>query len=477
MSDLLLHGLETARKKGASYADIRWVNRSSESISVQDTVPQSVKQDHSTGIGIRVLTNGAWGFAASSVTSNESVQRLAEQAVKMAKASALMVKKPVNLAPVPVATGSYATKVKQDPFEIPLTEKLDLLQKTTNTKSHRDIKYTRADLTFFKEKIEFASTEGSHFEQEFTQSGAGVTTKAVKAGIVGTRSYPAGNGGNHHAAGYEFILELDLPGQIMELQQEAVALLKAPASPKGLIDLIIDSSQMTLQLHESCGHPLELDRIFGNEISLAGGSFVKEKDRGTLKYASPLVTVTADSTLKGGLGTFKFDDEGVPAGRTVLIEAGMLKNFLTSRETAADLQMVSNGTMRADGWKSFPIIRMTNINLEPGDWTLQQMIRDLRHGLLVKTNTSWSIDDLRLNFQFATEIGYLIKDGVITEIVKNPVYYGKTPRFWNSCDAVGNSSEWRLWGIDNCGKGEPLQIMRVGHGTGPARFRGVKVGF
>jgi TldD protein len=234
---------------------------------------------------------------------------------------------------------------------------------------------------------------------------------------------------------------------------------------------------MALQIHESCGHPLEFDRILGREQSLAGGSFVNTSDPGRLQYGSPHVTIVADSTVPGGLGSFGFDDEGMPACREVLIENGILKNVLTSRETAGNLnQAASNGSMRADGWRNLPLIRMTNINLEPGDYSLNELIRSVKQGIFFKTNTSWSIDDQRLNFQFATEIGFVIKNGSIVGIVKKPVYHGRTPQFWNSCAGIGNRESWQLWGINNCGKGDPIQIMRVGHGTPPALFRQVKVG-
>ncbi|HYH02708.1 MAG TPA: TldD/PmbA family protein, partial [Bacillota bacterium] len=412
--------------------------------------------------------------AASGKTDDAEVQKLAARAVKLAQAASLITGPKVQLAPVPVVTGSFHTEVGTDPFEVPLVEKLDLLQKTTAAPVNDDIKLTQAELRFFKETTEFASTEGSYYTQEIVQSGAGVTTKAVKSGLVGSRSYPAGLGGNQHAAGYEFIEKLDLPGQQREIRKEAVQLLEAPACPNQVTDVIIDSSQMALQIHESCGHPLELDRINGSEISLAGGSFVKTTDRGNLVYAAPNVNIVADATVKGGLGTFGVDDEGVPAQRVFLVRNGLLTNFLTSRETAGVLNSSSNGAMRADGWRNLPVIRMTNINLEPGDWSIDEMIREIQNGILMKTNSSWSIDDLRLNFQFATEIGYRVKNGSIVGIVKQPIYAGRTPEFWCSCDAVG--ADWQLWGIDNCGKGDPLQIMRVSHGTPSARFRNVKVG-
>jgi len=475
MDDLLRQGLRAAQSAGASYADIRRSSRNTQTIRAENGKLTAVNENADSGIGIRVLKDGAWGFAAAAGTAVD-IQTLAARAVKLARASALLQEKPVALAPALPVEGSYQSTVRRDPFAVPLTEKAELVKGLTQERAHPAINHTRAELSFFKETTEFANTEGSRFRQEFTQSGADLTTRAVKSGQTAVRSYPAGLGGDHRAAGYEFIESLDLPAHASAIQREAAELLSAPPAPRGIFDVIIDSSQMALQIHESCGHPLELDRILGTEISLAGGSFVGPADRKRLRYAAPVVNITADATIAGGLGTFGVDDEGTPAARIGLIQDGMLANFLTSRETAAACGLTVNGAMRADGWRYPPLIRMTNINLEPGDWSLDELIRDLKDGILLKTNTSWSIDDLRLNFQFATEIGYLIKNGSIAGIVKNPIYSGRTPDFWNSCDAVGNRAEWRLWGINNCGKGDPLQTMRVSHGTAPARFRKVRMG-
>jgi TldD protein len=240
--------------------------------------------------------------------------------------------------------------------------------------------------------------------------------------------------------------------------------------------LILDSSQLALQIHESIGHPIELDRILGTEASYAGTSFLKPEMVGHFKYGSEWVNIVADATHPGGLGTFGYDDEGIVSQRVPIITRGILVNLLTSRETAHHLGKESNGTMRADGWNRIPLIRMTNISIEPGEWTLEGMIADTDEGLFLSTNRSWSIDDKRINFQFGTEIGWEIKDGKLGEMVKNPTYTGITPKFWNSCDAIANRNYWQMWGTPNCGKGEPGQVAHVGHGAAPTRFRNVQVG-
>jgi TldD protein len=229
-------------------------------------------------------------------------------------------------------------------------------------------------------------------------------------------------------------------------------------------------------VHDSIGHPIELDRVFGTEAAYAGTSFLTTEKLGNFKYGSEHVNVVADATEPGGLGTFGFDDEGVPAQRTEIVRNGLFLGYLTSRETAAALGQRSNGAMRASGWNRIPLIRMTNVSLEPGDWTLDDMIADTDDGIYMETNRSWSIDDKRLNFQFGTEIGREIKNGKLGDLVKNATYTGITPQFWGSCDAVGNRDTWVVWGTPNCGKGQPQQTMGTGHGASPARFRNVKVG-
>jgi TldD protein len=240
--------------------------------------------------------------------------------------------------------------------------------------------------------------------------------------------------------------------------------------------VVLDANQMVLQVHESCGHPTELDRVLGTEASYAGTSFLTVDKLNKFQYGSELVNITADATLKGGLGTFGWDDEGVPGQRVPLIRAGRFVGYLTSRETAPIINKTSGGAMRADGWNRIPIIRMTNINLEPGQWKFANIIADTSDGIFMTTNKSWSIDDQRLNFQFGCEIAWRIKNGKLCEVYKNPTYAGITPEFWRSCDAVADKSLWRLFGIPNCGKGEPGQTAFVGHGTAPARFRDVQIG-
>jgi TldD protein len=338
------------------------------------------------------------------------------------------------------------------------------------------VKISEAFMEGYEAEKTFASTEGSFIEQKIVECGAGISATAIERSDVQVRSYPNSFRGNFATRGYEWIEGLKIKDHAERVAEEAAQLLSAKPCPSGTTTLILEGSQLALQVHESIGHPIELDRILGTEASYAGTSFLSLDKVGNFRYGSDLVNVTADATVPGGLGTFGFDDEGTRAQRAPIISRGILTDLLTSRETAHLLGKASNGTMRADGWNRIPLIRMTNINLEPGEWTLEGMITDTEEGLLLSTNRSWSIDDKRINFQFGTEIGWEIKKGKLGSMVKNPTYTGITPQFWNSCDAVANRDHWQMWGTPNCGKGEPGQVAHVGHGTAPARFRNVRVG-
>jgi TldD protein len=290
------------------------------------------------------------------------------------------------------------------------------------------------------------------------------------------RSYPNSFRGHIAAAGWEHIRSLGLVEEAERTASEAVELLAAKDCPSEVTTLVLDSGQVELQIHESVGHPVELDRVLGMEEAYAGSSFLTPDDRGRLRYASDLVSITADATIPGGLGTFAWDDEGVPAQRVPIIVDGIFQNFISSRETAGQIGQASTGAMRADGWQHLPLVRMTNISIEPREGTLADIIGDTSDGIFMATNQSWSIDDKRVNFQFGCEVAWRIKDGKLMQMYRNPNYTGITTEFWRSCDAVGGREDWTLWGTPNCGKGQPGQIARVGHGASPARFRNVQVG-
>jgi TldD protein len=367
--------------------------------------------------------------------------------------------------------------MQEDPFTVPLEEKVALLMEASRRMQTVDgVSFAEASLDFHRVRTRFASSEGAAIDQTVVHSGGGIEATAVGENEFQRRSFPNSFRGHISAAGWEHILRLGLAGEAERTGAEAVELLRAKECPSEVTTLVLDSGQMELQVHESVGHAVELDRVLGMEESYAGSSFVRPEDRGKLAYASPLVSITADATIPGGLGTFAFDDEGVPAQRVPILVDGVFHNFISSRETAPLIGESSSGAMRADGWLNFPLIRMTNINLEPREGTLSEIIADTKDGIFMTTNTSWSIDDHRVNFQFGCEIAWRIKDGKLTEMYRNPNYTGITTEFWGSCDAVGGREDWTLWGTPNCGKGQPGQTARVGHGTSPARFRNVQVG-
>ena len=464
---------------GVDYADARYLERETESITVRNEEVAGLSREDTRGYGIRVLYKGSWGFAASGVLTEEAVRETARRALEIARASHRTQREPVRLDDTPPQVGTYKSPWEEDPFAVPLDEKLELLFSAARIlrKDKRIVK-AEAEMRLFRTVKVFLSTEGAEITQEFVEVGAGIEATAAQGREVQRRSFPTSFGGDYAARGYEFIRSLGLVENAERIREEAIALLSADPCTSGEFDLILASDQLALQVHESCGHPTELDRVLGTEISYAGGSFLTLDKLGKYRYGSEIVNIVADATIPGSIGSFGYDDEGVPAQRTHLVREGTFVGYLTSRETAPVIGRRSNGAMRAESWNHIPLIRMVNINLEPapGGPTLDELIADTEHGILMQTNKSWSIDDLRLNFQFGCEIAWEIKNGRKVRLLKNPVYTGITPEFWRSCDAVCGESEWKIWGLPNCGKGEPPQTMHVAHGTAPARFRKVQIG-
>jgi TldD protein len=477
VKDLCNRALNLAQVKGASYADIRIVSRESQSIMVKNGNVEGLSWSQNQGFGVRVMVDGAWGFAASSLVTMTEVDRVTALAASIARASGLVKRQEVRLdAPRPIV-GSYRTPLEIDPFSVPVEVKIALLlQADAAMRRVAGVRVAKSNTETLRETKTFASTEGSYIEQEIVETGGGLDCTAVGDGEVQKRSYPNSFGRHQGTVGWELVAGLDLPANGERIATEAVALLTAPQCPSGVTTVILGATQLALQVHESCGHPIELDRVLGSEAAYAGTSFLTLDKRGSFQYGSEAVNIVADATVPGGLGTFGYDDEGVPAQRVPIIQNGIFCNYLTSRDTAPVLGQMSNGTARADGWARMPIVRMTNINLQPGAWDLDELLADTGEGIYREMNRSWSIDDKRLNFQFGTEIAYEIKGGKLGQMYKNATYTGITPQFWGSCDAVCGPPHWNVWGTANCGKGQPSQTAHVGHGTAPARFRNVQVG-
>jgi TldD protein len=478
MRDLLARAIDTAAVRGARYADARFVHRETEDVLVRNGVLDAVSRQESAGFNVRAIADGAWGFAASQVLTAAEADRVAALAVAVARASALVKAADVRLAPVAPARAVYRTPIEIDPFAVPLAERVDLLLRADAAKrAVKGLRTTRASTEIWREQKLFRSSEGADIEQTLYETGCGIEAEAVGEGEMQRRSYPNSGARHQNTAGWEFVLGQDLVGHAPRIAEEAVALLSARPCPQDVrTTVILSGNQVALQVHESCGHPIELDRVLGHEAAFAGTSFLTPDRLGSFRYGSEHVNIQIDAVAPGGLGTFGFDDEGVPATRGWAVREGRFVGYLTSRETAAALGLAPNGTMRADGWARLPLIRMTNVSLMPGTWRLADLIADTDDGILMDTNRSWSIDDRRLNFQFGTEIAWEIRNGRLGAMLRNPTYTGITPEFWGACDAVCGDADWVMWGTPNCGKGQPGQSAHTGHGAAPARFRSVRVG-
>lgn len=479
MMDTAQAAVEAALKAGADYADAR-VNRCSrEEFVLQNGSLEGADAPDGLGIGVRVLLGGAWGFAAAPATfddAHEVAPGLARRAVKVARDCAPARRDPVALVPEPGHVGEYVTPVAEDPFSVPLETKLDLLRAADESlRGRSEVVVRRATLSLRREEQWHASSDGANLHQVLVRSGAGIASTAAANGQVETRSYPASFGGNYKSMGWEFVEELDLPAQGERVRDESIALCHADPCPAGERTLILGGSQLMLQIHESVGHPNELDRVFGHEVDLAGRSFATTDLLNGFQYASPAVSLVADSTVPGGLDTRGWDDECVESGAWHVVRDGRFVGYHTSREWAGRIgEARSRGTSRAESWYDPPIVRITNLSLQPGDWALDDLIADTEDGtVLADTVKMWSIDQRRLNFQFTCEVGWEIQDGKLGRLLRRPTYQGRTPEFWRSCDAVCDARHWELWGVPNCGKGNPLQVAEMSHGAAPARFRGV----
>jgi TldD protein len=474
----LLTELMAVVPAGCSYAEARWVAERSQLVRVRDGGIDRIEDDESAGIGVRVRWGGAWGFAATRDVSSAGARSALARALAVAQAQPRTPRTPLAALEQP-ARGHWDGPCLTDPFSVSLEDKLALLQSAEQLlRSDRRIVLATAECQATRTETAFASSDGAAFTQLRTACGGGIGAVAVDDVELQVRSYPGAHGGSVAGAGWEHVLALDLPGQAARVGQEAVALLTASACPAGVSTVILHGEQVALQVHESIGHALELDRILLGEASYAGTSWVSADDVGQLRYGSPQLNVTADATIVGGLGSFGWDDEGVAACRTPLITEGVLRATLSDRTSAAAAGLAqSGGCARADGFARQPIVRMTNVSLEAGEaGTLEELVSDTDDGLYLETNRSWSIDDRRLNFQFATELAREIRGGELRRLYRNATYAGITPRFWASLDAVCSPADWRIWGLLNCGKGEPGQTANVSHGAAPARFRGVQVG-
>jgi TldD protein len=479
MKDTAVNALDAAVRRGISYADVRFVETEDRHVSTKNGKIGELSTSVSAGLGIRVLDRGCWGFAATDQLTGEGIEAAAEMAVRIARASALAKKHDVVLAPEDKYEAQWTSPAHVDPFSISVDRNLELLFSVDEElRRNPGVTLAEASLVFTRQRQVFASSAGSLIDQTRYTSGAGFSAYSFRDGEIQKRSYPNSFGGQHQLKGYELVEELNLVENAPRVAEEVVALHAADQCPEGHFDLILDSSQLGLQIHESIGHPIELDRVLGTEANYAGMSFLTLEHLNHLRYGSDIVNVVCDARIEHGpgLGTFAFDDEGVPAQSADIIRDGRFVGYMTSRETARMAgEQRSNGTMRADGWARIPLIRMTNVSLKPGEQTLAGVF-DADHAIYMETNRSWSIDDKRYNFQFGCEIAWEIRKGKRVRMLKNPSYSGITTEFWNACVAIARPEHWILWGTPNCGKGQPEQVMGTGHGASPARFHNIRIG-
>ena len=474
--DLAARALDTAAKRGAEYADVRFEVVRAERIEARNGVVATLSDATSRGYGMRALIGGAWGFSASSDLTPAGVDRTAARAVEIAKAGAAIARHRFGAAPPRAYKDTFATPVVRDPADVPLGERVALLlnaEKALHVSPK--ISVGRAWLDLWRTDKTFYSTLGSRIAQSIRQTGSGIEALAVGEGEVQTRTFP-GDIGLYKSGGWEIVEEAQLEQNAQRIGEEAQSLLTAEQCPSGTRDIILGGSQVSLQIHESCGHPAELDRVMGWEANFSGVSFLEIAQLDNLRYGSDLVTIVIDNTLPQGMATVGYDDEGTKSTTSDIIRNGLLVGYEMSNDTARTIGRESNACVRAQSWEFVPMIRMCNLNLLPGDVPFDGLFDGVKDGIYMESNRSWSIDDHRLNFQFGCEIAWEIKNGKRGKLLKNPTYAGMTPQFWNSCDAIADKNSWVAWGTPNCGKGEPMQTGRTAQCASPARFRNVQVG-
>lgn len=474
--DYANEAVDAAVVAGARYADARVVVTRSETIDVKNQTVESVEHRDSVGLGVRALIGSSWGFYAVAELNDAAARRAGRKAAAIAKASALVAGPPLELADVAVSDDAYETPHTEDAFAVSLSEKADLLLGVTATMRSVDgVALASAHLTFWDTNKWFVSSQGHRIHQHLVESGGGFDATAIGESETQRRSYPQ-SFGQYETGGFEVIRRWDYPANAGRIAEEAVMLLTVPEMEEGERALILEGSQLGLQIHESVGHAIELDRILGWEAAFAGTSHLELPRLGEHRYGSNLMNITADATLPGALGTFGFDDEGTPAQRVTIVDEGVWVGVLSGRDSAAIAGLRPGGMVRGDGYSRLPMVRMTNVGLLPGDSSLDEIISETKDGVYMSTNRSWSIDDKRLNFQFGCEIGWEVKDGKLGRTVRNPTYTGITPQFWGSMDMLAGGAELVHWGTPNCGKGQPMQVAHTGHSAAPARFMDVRTG-
>ncbi len=471
--DVAAAAVQAALDAGATYADARVMQRRYEAMAARNGEIEDLGEHGDAGVGVRALVGSGWGFFALADLTDGAARTAGVTAAEIASASAQVARGAAHLLPAQAVTGSWSNEYAIDPFGVSLADKGDLLATATATMREHGADVAEGHYQIWETAKWFVSSEGHRIDQHVREVGAGIMATAIGDGETQRRTYPAARG-QYGTRGWELVGDLDLVGNAARVADEARALLAAPPCPSGETTVILGPEQMALQIHESVGHAIELDRILGWEAAYAGTSWLDLAQLGSLRYGSELMNIVIDPTIPGALGSFGFDDEGTPATPRDAVRDGVWVGVLAGRDSAAVAGLEYAGSVRSEGWSRLPMVRMTNVGLEPGPHTLEEIIAATDDGIFMDTNRSWSIDDRRLNFQFGCEVGYEVKNGQLGRLVRNPTYTGIGPPFWRSMDML--SSEIEPWGTPNCGKGQPGQTGHTGHPAAPARFRNVRVG-
>ncbi len=483
MLDQIKAHLDRLRASGATYVDCRWVpSEDANALTMWNGNLKQAASSRQSGVGIRVLFQGAWGFSAASDLSDLGI--VFDRALENARIAAERVTFPVRLAEKDSVQDTFISPCAVDPFEVPLAEKVAFLELLDASLNQRGVQQRMSTLDFIRKQVHFADSEGSEIGKQIIEVFAHIGVRGVDPeGTAHERTFRLGRRGA--TRGWES-LDLDHFRENAErIVSELNQVLQAETCPVDDRSVILLPGIMFLQTHETIGHPLELDRILGYELAFAGGSFVTLQDFGELRYGSERLTARADATLPNSPGSFGYDDDGVPAEDNLLIDRGILVGAITGRqmveEANAKAQRIifpeSSGANRATAFYRVPIERMTNINIDPGcDGTLDDIVARTERGIILDGDRSWSIGSNREQFHFACEIGWLVEDGRVIDVVKNATYKDDTLRFWNALSAVGDASTWEVVYVENCGKGQPNQVMQLGHGIPVCRFDDVRIG-
>jgi TldD protein len=469
--------LNTARKLGVTYADIRINRYRNEFIATREQQVQNVSRGQNFGFGVRVLYKGTWGFASSRSVTPEDVRRITQQAVEIARANSAYQRKRISMVPVEKVVTTWKNAYEKDPFEVSIDDKIQfLLSLNESAMKTPGVSFVNSTMGFVNEQKFYASTDGSRIEQYIIRVDPSFTVTAVNRanGDFQSRSSLGGPQG----MGYEYMEKHDWKKEAQQAGEEAVMKLKAKAVEPGKYDLVLHPSHLWLTIHESVGHPTELDRSLWMEANYAGTSFLTPDKIGTLQFASKIMNFVADRTQPAGLATVGYDDEGVPGQRWHLIKDGMFVDWQTTRDLAPMIgHKKSYGCNHGDSWGSITFPRMPNVSLQPGadNTSLDDLIAGVEKGILIYGDGSYSIDQQRYNFQFGGQVFWEIKNGKRGEMLRDVAYQSRTTDFWNSCDGLGGEATYELGGTFSDGKGEPGQSNSVSHGCPVARFRQVNV--